>query len=87
MGHMMAFTTDINVPLSAVLDIVTSLVYDKMHGFGPTEWVVDAESLLSSLAESAGVSDDEIGRMFDEARVRVHGVTETAGVVDDERVQ
>jgi hypothetical protein len=62
------------VELEKLLDYITENVYDEGHGLLPgSAWVLNAASLLEYLAEQCHMTEEEMGKAFDEARIRVHG--------------
>lgn len=62
------------VKLEPLLDWITSNTFDKGHGLlGSPEFVVNAVGLLDHLTSQVKISRDEMHKLFDEARVRVHG--------------
>lgn len=64
----------VTIDLEPLLDWITYTVSDHYHGLVPfRSWEVSAEGLLDKLVELTGFSKEEMGKHFDEARVRVHG--------------
>ena len=62
------------IDLDKLLDYITSEVYDAGHGLlSPVpDWVIQAEDLITHLCEQTGLSTEEMGDKFDEARKRTH---------------
>jgi len=67
------------IDLNALLDHITSTVYDYGHGLlGPEpSWVVDAEPLIAKIAELAEMTTEEMTITFDQARERTHKCQKT----------
>lgn len=63
------------INVDKLLDYVTENVYDSGHGLlspVPT-WVIDTMGLLDFVKDQLGISTPEMTKLFDDARVRVHG--------------
>lgn len=61
------------VDLDKLLEHITATCFDYGHGFLPSsEVVVSATKLLDHLTEQTGITKEEMGNLFDQARHRVH---------------
>lgn len=67
------FLSNMVVELDDILDYVTGNCYDYYHGFGPTTWIIDVVPFFNHLANKLEVTPEELGKLYDEARKRVHG--------------
>lgn len=62
--------SELVIKIDDLLDYFPKNIYDYYHGFGPCTWVLDFEPFMDNLATKLGITKDELGKLYDEARAR-----------------